>query len=96
MELKEKIIQTLREVIDPGTNMDVMSTGLIRNLTVSEDGAVSFEFHPSSPVCPMVLSLAVRIQETMNNLLGTGNLTITVKDHEMADMINQILREEGE
>ncbi|MBW2183207.1 MAG: DUF59 domain-containing protein [Deltaproteobacteria bacterium] len=48
VELKEKIIQKLKEVIDPGTLSDIVSMGLVKNINVTEDGKVSLEFQPSS------------------------------------------------
>lgn len=53
MELREKVMQTLQEVIDPGTTLDVVSMGLIKNLTVTESGEISLDFQPPSNVCPL-------------------------------------------
>ena len=96
MELKEKIIQKLKEVIDPGTLSDVVGMGLIRNLNVREDGKVSLEFQPSSPVCPLVLPLALNIQKTLKTLSEIKNLKLTVTEHQMAEEVNSYLKEEME
>jgi len=96
MELKEKIIQKLKEVIDPGTLSDVVGMGLIRNLNVTEDGKVSLEFQPSSPVCPLVLPLALNIQKTLKTLSEIKNLKLTVTEHQMAEEVNSYLKEEME
>ena len=94
MELKEKIIQKLKEVIDPGTLSDVVGMGLIRNLNVTEDGKVSLEFQPSSPVCPLVLPLALNIQKALKTLSEIKNLKLTVTEHQMAEEVNSYLEEE--
>jgi len=96
VELEKKIIQKLKEVIDPGTLSDVVGMGLIRNLNVTEDGKVSLEFQPSSPVCPLVLPLALNIQKTLKTLSEIKNLKITVTEHKMAEEVNGYLKEEVE
>lgn len=96
MELREKVIQALKEIIDPGTTMDVISMGLIKNLNAREDGEVSLDFQPSSNVCPLVLTLALKIQNSLKNLNEVKNLSVTVIDHQKADEMNRYLKEEGE
>ena len=96
MELEKKIIQKLKEVIDPGTLSDVVGMGLIRNLNVTEDGKVSLEFQPSSPVCPLVLPLALNIQKALKTLSEIKNLKLTVTEHQMAEEVNSYLKEEME
>ena len=95
MELREKIIQSLREVIDPGTTLDVISMGLIRNLNVTEDGKVSLDFKPSSNVCPLALPLALDIQNSLKTLDGIKDFNVTIIDHEKAEEVNNFLKEEG-
>ena len=96
MELQEKVIQKLRETIDPGTLSDVISMGLIQNLTVTKDGKVSLEFQPASSVCPLVFSLALDIQKSLQSLGEIKDLSITIRNHQMADEINRYLKEEQE
>jgi metal-sulfur cluster biosynthetic enzyme len=96
MELREKIIQALKGTIDPGTTIDVISMGLIKNLNVREDGEVSLDFQPSSNVCPLVLTLALKIQNSLKNLSEVKTLSVTVIGHQKADEMNRYLKEEGE
>jgi len=95
MELREKIIQTLKGVIDPGTTLDVVSMGLIKNLTVTEDGKISLDFQPSSNICPLALPLALDIQNALKKLDGVKDLSVKVIDYQKADEVNQYLQEEG-
>jgi metal-sulfur cluster biosynthetic enzyme len=94
MQLREKVIQELREVIDPETLVDVISMGLIKNLDVTEDGKVSLEFQPSSPVCPLALPLALDIQNALKTLSEIQDLSVTISNHRMADEVNRYLRED--
>ena len=96
MELREKVIETLKGVTDPGTTMDVISMGLIKNLNVGEDGEVSLDFQPSSNVCPLVLPLALSIQNSLRKLNEVKTLNVKVIGHQKADEMNQYLKEEGE
>ncbi len=96
MELREKVIQALKGTIDPGTTIDVISMGLIKNLNVREDGEVSLDFQPSSNVCPLVLTLALKIQNSLKNLNEVKKLSVTVIGHQKADEMNRYLKEEGE
>jgi len=96
VELREKIIQRLKEVIDPETLVDVVSMGLIKNLNVKEDGNVSLEFQPSSSVCPLALPLALDIQKALKSLSEIKKLSVTIRDHQMADELNTYLKEDRE
>lgn len=96
MDLREKVIQALKGIIDPGTTMDVVSMGLIKNLDVRDDGEVSLDFQPSSNVCPLVLTLALKIQNSLKNLNEVKNFSVTVIGHQKADEMNGYLKEEGE
>ena len=96
MDLREKVVQALKGIIDPGTTMDVVSMGLIKNLNVREDGEVSLDFQPSSNVCPLVLTLALKIQNSLKDLNEVKTLGVTVIGHQKADEMNKYLKEEGE
>ena len=96
MELREKIIQRLKEVIDPETLVDVVSMGLIKNLNVTEDGNVSLEFQSSSSVCPLALPLALDIQKALKSLSEIKELSVIITDHQMADELNRYLKEDRE
>lgn len=55
--LKTRILARLRLVIDPETGADIVRMRLIEALDVT-GGKVSYTFRPSSPVCPIAVSLA--------------------------------------
>ena len=93
MALREKALQTLQGIIDPGTTLDVVSMGLIKHLTVTDNGEVSLVFRPSSPVCPLALPLALDIQSALKKLDGVKTLKVTVTDHQKADEVNSYLGE---
>ncbi len=92
----ERVRDRLRGVTDPGTNMDVMAMGLIRNLDVTAGGAVSLEFRPSSSQCPLVMPLAFRIKEAVEDVKGVTGVTVTVTGHRMADQVTAMLNEKDD
>jgi len=96
VQLRERIIQRLKGIIDPETLVDVISMGLIKNLDVTKDGNVSLEFQPSSSVCPLALPLALDIQNALKSLSEIKELNVTITDHRMADEVNRYLKEERE
>lgn len=93
MDLKENVVNRLREVIDPGTLTDVVSMGLIKNLEADEGGRITLDFQPSSPVCPLALPLALKIRDALLEVSGVKDTCITIIDHKMADEINSCLQE---
>ena len=49
---------------------------LIENLTVDEQGRVSYTFRPSSPLCPIAVPLAIEIRRAVREapgVSGTGD-----------------------
>lgn len=94
MDLREKVINRLKEVIDPGTLTDVVSMGLIKNIDIREDGKITLDFQPSSPSCPLALPLALKIKDALLDLSQGKGPCITITDHSMADEINKYLKEQ--
>jgi metal-sulfur cluster biosynthetic enzyme len=93
MTLKDKIEQALREVIDPGTKLDVMRMKLVRDLAIDEDGRVKLTFRPSSPVCPMAFKLAYDIQTAVQQTDGVKGVEVNVSEYNRAEELAAVLRE---
>jgi len=93
VDLKEKVLNKLKEIIDPGTLTDVVSMGLIKNLDISKDGKITLNFQPSSPACPLALPLALKIKDALLDVSEGKDPCITIIDHIMADEINRYLKE---
>ena len=93
MDLKEKIEDALRQVIDPETCMDVMRMQLVKNLNVKEDESVSLTFMPTSPHCPLGFQLAISIHDAIKKVDGVTKVKIDVKNFVRADELKKILDE---
>ena len=92
--LREKILLKLVEVIDPETGVDVLRMRLVEGLEVDETtGLVRYRFRPSSPLCPLAVSLATDIKHAVASVPGVKQQQIEVtnyiKAEELTELINQ-------
>lgn len=90
-QLKALILFRLRMVIDPETGADVVRMRLIEDLDVAVDGRVSYTFRPSSPVCPIAVSLAQSIKEAVADIPGVVSQTIAVEGYVGAEQLTMLI-----
>jgi metal-sulfur cluster biosynthetic enzyme len=95
IELKHRIIEELGQVVDPETGADVMRMRLIEDLRVdSETGHVGYRFRPSSPLCPLAVTLVLNIREAVAGVPGVTEQEIEVVGYVGADGLNALLKEQ--
>lgn len=97
--IREEIHQGLRRVIDPGTGLDVVRMGLVRNMRLEKAGTgykAILTFRPSSPVCPMAFKLAWNIKQCTQDLDDIRTVEIKVEGHNRAAELEAVLHEEEE
>ena len=87
------VLARLATVIDPETEVDVVRMRLIEDLTVDDDGVVSYRFRPSSPFCPLAVSLALSIRQAVAEIDGVTGQSIEVVGYVRADEVNAMLRD---
>ncbi len=75
---RRAILARLSSVIDPETGVDVVRMRLIEDLTVDDQGAVSYRFRPSSPLCPIAVPLAAEIQRAVAEVPGVTHQNIEI------------------
>lgn len=93
--LREQILLKLVEVIDPETGVDVLRMQLVEDLNVDEaTGAVSYNFRPSSPLCPLALSLATDIKHAVGSIPGVQRQHITVTNYVRAEDLTRIINQD--
>ena len=93
IELKHKVTESLRKVIDPETSVDVMRMRLIEDLkTDGSTGRVSYRFRPSSPLCPLAVRLALNIRQAVSDVPGVSEQEIEVVGYVGADELNALLK----
>jgi metal-sulfur cluster biosynthetic enzyme len=91
--LRETILERLARVIDPETGVDVVRMRLIENLTGDRQGRVSYTFRPSSPLCPIVIPLAIEIRRVVAATPGVTHQVMRVEGHVGSDALNALLAE---
>ncbi len=92
IEKLERLINArLRLVIDPETRADVIRMRLVENLTVNENGHVTYTFRPSSPVCPIAVSLAQNIKIAVSQVPGVYTQDIKVENYIGAEQLTMLI-----
>ena len=93
-KLKNLIITRLRLVIDPETHADVVRMRLIEELEVTGSGQVQYIFRPSSPVCPIAVSLVQSIKQAIAQVPGVVSQNITVAGYVAAEQLTMLINKE--
>jgi metal-sulfur cluster biosynthetic enzyme len=97
-QLRAAILERLSQVIDPETGVDVVRMRLIEDLSVDENGRVTYTFRPSSPLCPIAVFLASKILCAVAEVEGvTGQdprVTGYILEDELTVLLKQWLEEE--
>ena len=94
-QIESKLWEKLKEVIDPGANLNVVDMGLIKELSISDDNTVDVVFRPSSPVCPLAFVLAVNIKEALERVDRVGKVHLKVVDFVRADELNKLMESDS-
>jgi len=91
--LHQAILERLSKVIDPETGVDVVRIRLIEDLTVDENGRVSYTFRPSSPLCPIAVPLSNSIQQAVAEVPGITSQDVKVIGFALADELTVWLKQ---
>jgi metal-sulfur cluster biosynthetic enzyme len=91
--VEQAVIHQLQKVIDPETGVDVVRMRLIEDLTVDEAGTVRYRFRPSSPLCPLAVTLALQIKEAVAQVEGATGQEVEVVGYVGAEALNVLLKE---
>ena len=91
--LRAEILNRLSHVIDPETGADVVRMRLIEDLAVDEAGRVVYKFRPSSPLCPLAVSLAMAIGEAVARTPGVTGQEMEVVDYIKAAELTALMRQ---
>ena len=92
-ELSQAILEKLSTIIDPETGVDVIRMRLIEELIVDENGQVSYTFRPSSPLCPIAVPLANKIQLAVAEVPGVASQEVKVKGFILSDELMKWLKQ---
>ena len=90
MDMEQRVVESLRQVVDPHTGVSVYDMGLISELKIEKD-TVSLTFIPTNEYCPMGLQLARDIKDKVCQIDGIKKCMVMVVGHVQADKINEQL-----
>jgi len=65
---KEKVLEKLKEVIDPETGIDIVSMNLVKDVTIESSGIVIVKFSLTVPFCPLLGYLVGEIKKKVEEL----------------------------
>jgi ATP-binding protein involved in chromosome partitioning len=71
----EQVLAALSQVMDPELGRDVVSLGMIRDVTL-KDGHVSFKFVLTTPACPMRGELQKSAEEAVAGVPGVKSVSV--------------------
>jgi len=72
---EERVLEALRQVVDPDLRQDVVSLGMIRDLQV-EQGEVSFRFVLTTPACPVRDQLEEQARRAVEAIPGVRRVRL--------------------
>jgi metal-sulfur cluster biosynthetic enzyme len=91
-QLRLAIVKRLMSVIDPETGVDVMRMRLIEDLTVNDEGHVSYKFRPSSFLCPLAVPISIAIQRAVAEVEGVTDQKMEIVGYIQADDLTALLQ----
>ncbi|MEM1573905.1 MAG: iron-sulfur cluster assembly protein [Candidatus Methanomethylicaceae archaeon] len=93
MKIEDKIMEALKEVVDPETGINIVDMQLISRIE-NKNGEIFIEFIPSSPLCPIAFYLAEEIKKVALKIEGVKKVRINCKGHIMEEEISRLVNED--
>jgi metal-sulfur cluster biosynthetic enzyme len=89
--IEDEIVEQLKRVIDPETGVDVIRMRLVPHIEVDETGTARYTFRPSSPICPLAVSLAMALKQTVASVAGITGQQIQVEGYLQAEALTHMI-----
>jgi metal-sulfur cluster biosynthetic enzyme len=78
VDLKSKVYEKLKTVIDPELNINVVDLGLIYNVVISEQDDVNITMTLTTPGCPLHDSITSGVRYSVEALEETRNVHVNL------------------
>ena len=78
MELKEKVIESLKEVYDPELGINVVDLGLIYKVEIDDKNNVYVEMTLTTPECPLHNSIVFGVKNRVDNIPEIATVEVKV------------------
>ncbi len=75
-ELERQVIEALRTVFDPEIPVNIYDLGLIYELDISPEGAVSVKMTLTAPGCPVAQTFPAEVEARVRAVPGVSDATV--------------------
>jgi len=89
-KLEDQVREEVGKVQDPETGMTFGEMQMIQSVKETEPGAVTVEFIPTSPFCPIAFKLAADIKAAAKSVPGVQKVVVYCRGHAMEQQINEM------
>jgi FeS assembly SUF system protein len=76
MQIRDRIIATLKTIYDPEIPVDIYELGLIYGVDVADDGEVHVTMTLTTPMCPVAETLPPEVEDKVRNVLGVTDVSL--------------------
>jgi len=76
MQIRDRIIATLKTVYDPELPVDIYELGLIYGVDVADDGEVHVTMTLTTPMCPVAETLPPEVEDKVRNVVGVTSVNL--------------------
>jgi FeS assembly SUF system protein len=76
MQIRDRIIATLKTIFDPEIPVDIYELGLIYGVDVADDGEVHVIMTLTTPMCPVAETLPPEVEDKVRNVLGVTDVSL--------------------
>ena len=78
MNVKEKVLETLKTVYDPELNINVVDLGLIYQVEITDEVDVSITMTLTTPGCPLHDSITSGVRYAVQGMEETRNVEVNL------------------
>ncbi len=78
LEIEKDIIHTLKNIYDPEIPVNIYDLGLIYDVDVTPEGAVTVRMTLTAPNCPMADQLLQEVNEQTAKVKGVTDVTVVL------------------
>lgn len=89
-EMIDKIKDNVAVINDPHMGVSIVEMGIVQDIEV-DGGTAKITIKPTNPGCMSVARIAADAKTQAEKVEGIENVEIIVKDHMMADQINEMI-----
>ena len=93
-DIEDKVRKEVGQVKDPETGQTFEEMQMIQSVKETAPGAVTVEFVPTSPFCPIAFKLAADLKSAAKTVEGVTKATVYCRGHAMEEQINNMTNKE--